>query len=56
MEKPVVIEEYNEKWLFEYQQVGVSDLKEVEEFIEPLAKIGYEHVHHKEFPNRRFFR
>ncbi|WP_435166223.1 GrpB family protein [Paenibacillus glycanilyticus] len=36
--------------------VGVNDLKEVEEFIEPLAKIGYEHVYHKEFPNRRFFR
>ncbi|WP_284646239.1 GrpB family protein [Paenibacillus silviterrae] len=92
MEHPVVIEEYNEKWPFEYQQeerkikdvlankaiaiehigstsvqglgakpiidfmVGVRDLNEVEEFIEPLAKIGYEHVYHKEFPTRRFFR
>lgn len=36
--------------------VGVKDLKEVESFIEPLAGIGYEHVFHKEFPNRRFFR
>lgn len=36
--------------------VGVKDLKEVESFIEPLAEIGYEHVFHKEFPNRRFFR
>jgi len=92
MEKPVVIEEYNEDWALEYQQeerkikeiltnkliaiehigstsvpglgakpiidfmVGVSDLNEVEQFIEPLAKLGYEHVYHKEFPNRRFFR
>ncbi|OAS21557.1 GrpB family protein [Paenibacillus oryzisoli] len=92
MEKQVVIEEYNEKWVFEYEQeeriikdvladkaiaiehigstsvqtlgakpiidfmVGVSDLNEVEEFIEALAKIGYEHVYHKELPNRRFFR
>ncbi|PWW00697.1 GrpB-like predicted nucleotidyltransferase (UPF0157 family) [Paenibacillus cellulosilyticus] len=36
--------------------VGVKDLAEVEAFIEPLARIGYEHVVHKEFPNRRFFR
>ncbi|NQX71688.1 GrpB family protein [Paenibacillus alba] len=92
MEKPVVIEEYNEEWSFKYQQeergikeilgviaiaiehigstsvpglgakpiidfmVGINDLKEVEKFIEPLSKIGYEHVYHKEFPNRRFFR
>ena len=92
MEKPVVIEEYNEEWSFKYQQeerkikevlgdkviaieyigntsvqglgakpiidfmVGVNDIKEGEEFIEPLAKIGYEHVYHNEFPNRRFFR
>ena len=35
---------------------GVSHLKEVDEFIEPLEKIGYKHVLHKEFPNRRFFR
>lgn len=85
MEKPVVIEEYNEEWSFKYQQeergikeilgdiaiaiehigstsvqglgakpiidfmVGINDLKEVEKFIEPLAKIGYEHVYHKEF-------
>ncbi|WP_081417477.1 GrpB family protein [Paenibacillus sp. Soil522] len=36
--------------------VGVNELKEVEAFIEPLAKIGYEHVYHNKFPNRRFFR
>ncbi|MZQ81234.1 GrpB family protein [Paenibacillus sp. 5J-6] len=92
MEKPVVIEHYNENWPFEYIQeerkikeifhqkaiaiehigstsvqglgakpvidfmVGVNELTEVEEFIEPLAQIGFEHVYHKEFPNRRFFR
>ncbi|WP_369903064.1 GrpB family protein [Bacillus manliponensis] len=36
--------------------IGVRDLEEVQRFIEPLEKIGYEHVVHKEFPNRRFFR
>jgi GrpB-like predicted nucleotidyltransferase (UPF0157 family) len=36
--------------------VGVSHLNEVDEFIEPLKKVGYEYVFHKEFPNRRFFR
>jgi len=36
--------------------VGVHDLKEVDKYIEPLEQIGYEHVFHKEFPNRRFFR
>lgn len=36
--------------------VGVSHLNEVDEFIEPLKKVGYEYVVHKEFPNRRFFR
>ena len=36
--------------------VGVYHLKEVDEFIEPLEKVGYEYVFHKEFPNRRFFR
>lgn len=36
--------------------VGVSDLNKVDEFIEPLHKINYEHVFHKELPNRRFFR
>jgi len=35
---------------------GVKDLKDVEEFIEPLNQIGYEFVYHKEFPFRRFFR
>ena len=34
----------------------MNDLTEVEEFIEPLAQIGFEHVYHKEVPNRRFFR
>ncbi|WP_078552101.1 GrpB family protein [Bacillus alkalicellulosilyticus] len=36
--------------------VGVNHLIEVDEFIEPLEKIGYEFVFHKEFSNRRFFR
>ncbi|OPH47266.1 hypothetical protein BC351_12260 [Paenibacillus ferrarius] len=36
--------------------VGVNELNEVDEFIEPLVKIGYEYVFHKDFPNRRFFR
>ncbi|MFD0770511.1 GrpB family protein [Bacillus sp. CGMCC 1.60114] len=36
--------------------VGVRDLSEIDTFIEPLEKIGYEHVFHQEFPNRRFFR
>ncbi|EJR30455.1 hypothetical protein S3E15_02754 [Bacillus mycoides] len=36
--------------------IGVHNLKEVDEFIEPLKKIEYEYVFHKEFPNRRFFR
>jgi GrpB-like predicted nucleotidyltransferase (UPF0157 family) len=36
--------------------VGVKGLNEVESFIEPLAEIGYEHVFHENFPNRRFFR
>lgn len=36
--------------------IGVYNLKEVDGFIEPLSNIGYEHVFHKEFPNRRFFR
>lgn len=36
--------------------VGVRDLLEVEPFIDPLARIGYEHVYHEAFPNRRFFR
>ncbi|MED5247580.1 GrpB family protein [Priestia sp. LL-8] len=36
--------------------IAVSDLKAVDDFIEPLSNIGYEHVFHKEFPNRRFFR
>ncbi|PXW90508.1 GrpB protein [Pseudogracilibacillus auburnensis] len=36
--------------------VGVSDLEEVNQFIIPLEKMGYEHVVHMEFPNRGFFR
>ena len=36
--------------------VGVRDLNEIDMFIEPLKAIGYEHVLHEEFPNRRFFR
>ncbi|GKU77403.1 GrpB family protein [Paenibacillus sp. L3-i20] len=36
--------------------VGVNELVEAEQFIEPLAGIGYEHVYHPQFPNRRFFR
>lgn len=36
--------------------VGVSDLEEINQFIIPLEKMGYEFVVHKEFPNRRFFR
>lgn len=35
---------------------GVKDLKDVDEFIEPLSQVGYEFVFHKEFPFRRFFR
>ncbi|MGM0901561.1 MAG: GrpB family protein [Bacillota bacterium] len=36
--------------------IGVNDLEGVSEFIEPLKRIGYEFVYHKEFPERRFFR
>ncbi|MGP0689648.1 GrpB family protein [Priestia aryabhattai] len=36
--------------------IGVCNLEKVGGFIEPLSNIGYEHVFHKEFPNRRFFR
>jgi GrpB-like predicted nucleotidyltransferase (UPF0157 family) len=36
--------------------IGVYHLQEVDEFIEPLERVGYEYVFHKEFPNRRFFR
>jgi GrpB-like predicted nucleotidyltransferase (UPF0157 family) len=36
--------------------VGVNNLEEVDEFIEPLKRIGYEFVRHKDFPERRFFR
>lgn len=36
--------------------VAVRDLEEVDEFIRPLERLGYEYVEHKEFPNRRFFR
>ncbi|MDQ0808102.1 GrpB family protein [Priestia megaterium] len=36
--------------------IGVCNLEEVVGFIEALNNIGYEHVFHEEFPNRRFFR
>ncbi|MBT2258438.1 hypothetical protein BTA37_28380 [Priestia megaterium] len=36
--------------------IGVQHLKDVEKFIEPLKDIGYEHISHAQFPNRRFFR
>lgn len=36
--------------------VGVRNLNDIDVFIEPLKTIEYEHVFHKEFPNRRFFR
>ena len=36
--------------------VAVHNLKDVDEFIKPLKQLGYEFVHHKEFPERRFFR
>ena len=36
--------------------VGVHNLNDIDTFIEPLKIIGYEHVFHQEFPNRRFFR
>lgn len=36
--------------------IGVSDLEVVNDFIEPLKKLGDEFVYHKEFPERRFFR
>ncbi|MEK3817537.1 GrpB family protein [Cytobacillus sp. FSL W8-0315] len=36
--------------------IGLKDLKTVMEFIEPLEKLGYEFVYHKEFAERRFFR
>lgn len=36
--------------------VGISDLKEAEEFTGALQEIGYEYVFHKTFPNRRFYR
>ncbi|WP_028589579.1 GrpB family protein [Paenibacillus massiliensis] len=35
---------------------GVQELEIVEAFIGPLASLGYEHVIHAEFPERRFFR
>lgn len=36
--------------------IGVKDLETVMDFNEPLQKLGYEFVYHKEFPERRFFR
>lgn len=36
--------------------VGVRTLNDIDMFIEPLKAIGYEHVLHEKFPNRRFFR
>ncbi|MBM7586033.1 GrpB-like predicted nucleotidyltransferase (UPF0157 family) [Bacillus pakistanensis] len=36
--------------------IGVEKLKVTNEYIKPLAKIGYEFVDHEEFPERRFFR
>ncbi|MEH6891470.1 GrpB family protein [Bacillus sp. JJ864] len=36
--------------------VGVRNLNDIDAFIEPLKTIGYEHVFHEGFPNRRFFR
>ncbi|MFJ7746871.1 GrpB family protein [Peribacillus sp. NPDC097295] len=36
--------------------IGIADLEVVNGFIEPLKKLGYESVYHKEFPERRFFR
>lgn len=35
---------------------GVQELELACAFIEPLASLGYEHVIHVEFPERRFFR
>jgi GrpB-like predicted nucleotidyltransferase (UPF0157 family) len=92
MDKPVMIEGYNQDWTknFELEKrqlmkilkgriisiehigstsvsglcakpildiaVAVHNLEVVDEFIEPLKHLGYEFVHHKEFPERRFFR
>lgn len=36
--------------------VGLHELGEVEDFIEPLKEIGYEYIPKPEFPHRRFFR
>lgn len=36
--------------------VGVKDLNQIEHWIDSLAKIGYEYVHHQHFPDRKFFR
>lgn len=36
--------------------VGVKDLNEVDNYIEPLKSLGYEFVFHQAFPQRRFFR
>ncbi|WP_174818594.1 GrpB family protein [Paenibacillus kobensis] len=92
MEKPVVIECFNEDWAGEYKReeglikgvlaetaiaiehigstsvpglgakpiidtmAGVRHLDAADRFIEPLSQLGYEHVYHADFPNRRFFR
>ncbi|WP_371932615.1 GrpB family protein [Bacillus carboniphilus] len=36
--------------------IGVEDLENVTEFIEPLKQLGYEYVLKEDFPERRFFR
>lgn len=36
--------------------IGIRTLNDIDMFIEPLKAIGYEHVLHEKFPNRRFFR
>lgn len=36
--------------------IGVTKLEDADQFIHPLSRLGYEHVVHNHFPNRRFFR
>ena len=36
--------------------IGVTSLEDADLFIAPLSNLGYEHIVHAQFPNRRFFR
>jgi GrpB-like predicted nucleotidyltransferase (UPF0157 family) len=36
--------------------LGVHDIGVIQSLVEPLKELKYEYVHHREFPERRFFR